>query len=82
VATANPASCSARAIAAPARGSVTPRELQVLGLIADGRPAKSIADRLGIAVSTVRNHIRAILVELGCQQLEAAAQARRRGLIR
>jgi DNA-binding NarL/FixJ family response regulator len=55
---------------------------QVLELVADGLPAKSIADRLGIAVSTVRNHIRAILVELGCQQLEAAAQARRRGLIR
>ena len=34
----------------------------MLELVADGLPAKSIADRLGIAVSTVRNHIRAILV--------------------
>jgi PAS domain S-box-containing protein len=62
---------------------LTPRELQVLELIAAGLRAKSIADRLSISVSTVRNHIRAILLEFGCHsQLEAIAQARRRGLLR
>jgi PAS domain S-box-containing protein len=61
---------------------LTPRQLQVLELIADGQPAKAIAGRLGIAVATVRNHIRAILLELGARsQLEAVAQARKRGLL-
>lgn len=62
---------------------LTPRQLQVLELIADGLPAKMIASRLEIAVATVRNHIRAILVELGVHsQLEAVAEARRSGVLR
>jgi PAS domain S-box-containing protein len=61
---------------------LTPRQQQVLGLLADGIPAKVIATRLGIAEATVRNHIRAILVELGGHsQLEAIANARRLNLI-
>ncbi len=61
---------------------LTPRQRQVLGLLADGVPAKTIAARLGIAEVTVRNHIRGILVELGCHsQLEAVAEGRRRGLL-
>lgn len=60
----------------PAR--LTPRQQQVLGLLADGVPAKVIAARLGIAEATVRNHIRAILLELGTHsQLEAIAKVRR-----
>jgi PAS domain S-box-containing protein len=62
--------------------ALTPRQREVLGLIAEGVPAKVIALRLGIAEPTVRNHIRAILVELGCHsQLEAVAEARRRGVL-
>ncbi len=62
--------------------SLTPRQLQVLDLLADGAPAKVIAHRLGIAETTVRNHIRMILLELGAHsQLEALAEARRRRLI-
>jgi PAS domain S-box-containing protein len=62
---------------------LTPRELQVLELMADGLAAKAIAAQLGITVATVRNHIHAILLELGCHsQLGAVAQARRRGLLR
>lgn len=58
--------------------SLTPRQRQVLGLIAEGLPAKTIATRLGLAETTVRNHIRAILLELGAHsQLEAVAKARR-----
>ncbi len=58
--------------------SLTPRQRQVLGLIAEGMPAKTIATRLGLAETTVRNHIRAILLELGAHsQLEAVAKARR-----
>ena len=48
----------------------------------DGLAAKAISQRLRIAEPTVRNHIRAILLELGCHsQLEALAKARRWGLI-
>lgn len=61
---------------------LTSRQLEVLELMRDGTPAKSIAQRLRIAEPTVRNHIRAILLELGCHsQLEALAKARRWGLI-
>jgi PAS domain S-box-containing protein len=61
---------------------LTNRQLEVLELIRGGFSAKAIAGRLGIAEPTVRNHIRAILLELGSHsQLEALAQARRWGLI-
>jgi len=69
--------------AEPAEESaLTPRQREVLKLLADGSPAKAIALRLGISETTVRNHIRSILLELGCHsQLEAVAEARRRGLV-
>jgi PAS domain S-box-containing protein len=61
---------------------LTPRQLEVLEALASGEPAKAIALRLGIAETTARNHIRMILVELGCHsQLEAVAEARRRRLL-
>ena len=61
---------------------LTARQHEVLELIAEGAPAKVIATKLGIAEVTVRNHIRAILLELGCHsQLEALAEARRRRLL-
>lgn len=66
---------------APTAG-LTPRQQEVLGLLADGVPAKVIAARLGIAEATVRNHIRAILLELGTHsQLEAIAKAHRLQLV-
>jgi DNA-binding CsgD family transcriptional regulator len=62
--------------------SLTPRQQQVLRLLADGIPAKVIATRLGLAEDTVRNHIRAILAALETHsQLEAIAKARRLQLI-
>jgi PAS domain S-box-containing protein len=61
---------------------LTDRQLEVLEMMRDGLTAKGISQRLRIAEPTVRNHIRAILLELGCHsQLEALAQARRWGLI-
>ena len=61
---------------------LTPRQHEVLGLIAEGAPAKVIATKLGVAEVTVRNHIRAILLQLGCHsQLEALAEAKRRRLL-
>ncbi|HEX6679327.1 MAG TPA: LuxR C-terminal-related transcriptional regulator [Gaiellaceae bacterium] len=68
---------------APAPASrLTARQQEVLELIAEGTPAKVIATRLGVAEVTIRNHIRAILLQLGCHsQLEALAEARRRRLL-
>lgn len=57
-------------------------EGEVLAPLAEGTPAKAIAVELGISEVTARNHIRAILVELGCHsQLAAVAEARRRGVV-
>lgn len=66
----------------PGTASLTPRQQEVLRLLADGVPAKVIAARLGLAEATVRNHIRAILASLGTHsQLEAIAKAHRLRLI-
>jgi PAS domain S-box-containing protein len=61
---------------------LTPRQKQVLQLLAEGIPAKVVATRLGLSEATVRNHIRAILAALGTHsQLEAIATARRLQLL-
>jgi DNA-binding CsgD family transcriptional regulator len=61
---------------------LTARQQEVIELIAEGEPAKAIATKLGVAEVTVRNHIRAILLQLGCHsQLEALAEARRRRIL-
>jgi DNA-binding NarL/FixJ family response regulator len=61
---------------------LTARQQEVLHLLADGVPAKTIAAQLGVVEATVRNHIRAILVALDAHsQLEAIANARRLQLI-
>ena len=61
---------------------LTARQHQVLKLLAEGVTARRIADRLGLAEATVRNHIRAVLSELGAHsQLEAVARARAQGLV-
>ncbi len=61
---------------------LTARQREVLQLLAEGEPAKVVAARLGIREVTARNHIRAILLELGCHsQLAAVAEARRSGLL-
>jgi PAS domain S-box-containing protein len=70
------------ALPPPSSARLTPRQHQVLGLLAEGVPAKVIAARLGITEATVRNHIRAILLELGTHsQLEAIAKAHRLQLV-
>ena len=61
---------------------LTARQLEVLELIAAGLRTNAIAERLGISVATVRNHIRAILIQFGAHsQIEALAAARHRGLL-
>jgi two-component system, NarL family, response regulator len=69
----------------PRRGSlpsITPREIQVLELIAQGMRNKEIGATLGITLETVQVHVKNILAKLGVQDRTAAIGAAvRRGLI-
>jgi two-component system nitrate/nitrite response regulator NarL len=68
--------------AAPLVEELTPRELTVLRLVAEGLPNKTIALRLGISEHTVKFHINAILGKLGvASRTEAVVRATRLGLI-
>ncbi|HEX5691530.1 MAG TPA: LuxR C-terminal-related transcriptional regulator, partial [Roseiflexaceae bacterium] len=61
---------------------LTPREIEVLGLIADGASNRAIADRLIISERTVKAHVTNILGKLGASsRTEAVAQARKRQLL-
>lgn len=64
------------------RSPLTPRQRQVLALLADGRGTREIAARLEISKETARNHIRDVIQRLGCHsRLEAVALARREGFV-
>ncbi len=61
---------------------LTARELRVLELIADGGSASAIAERLHLAVPTVKTHIQNLYAKLGVNDRGAAvAEAMRRGLL-
>ncbi len=61
-------------------GGLTPRQQQVLGLIAKGLSNKRIASELKIAETTVRVHVTEILRTLGASnRTEASYYARSRG---
>ncbi|MFD4628381.1 response regulator [Streptomyces sp. NPDC058284] len=63
-------------------GNLTPREREVLHLLAEGRSTAEISDRLGFALNTGRNHVQRVLEKLGARsQLEAVVIARREGLV-
>jgi DNA-binding CsgD family transcriptional regulator len=60
---------------------LTPRELAILPLLAEGLTNREIGDQLHISQHTAANHLRAILLKTGCaNRTEAAAWALRRGL--
>ena len=62
--------------------ALTPREIQVLELLAEGLPNKAIASRLGISDQTVKFHVAAISGKLGAlNRTDAVRRAVRRGLI-
>jgi len=61
---------------------LTPRQLEVLRLLSEGRSAKEIGQELYLSQATVRNHIRSLLQALGAHsQLEALAKARELGIL-
>jgi DNA-binding CsgD family transcriptional regulator len=62
--------------------SLTPRERQVLGMVAEGLPNKIIAARLGISEHTVKTHLAALFAKLGVNtRAEAVARGARLGLL-
>jgi two-component system, NarL family, response regulator YdfI len=61
---------------------LTPRELEILGLLAGGDSNKTIAARLDISVHTVKFHISSILAKLGVtSRTEAVALGLRLGVV-
>lgn len=61
---------------------LTPRELQVLRMLADGIGNKEIASRLGISDHTAKFHVTQILGKLGAgSRTEAVAIGIRRGIV-
>jgi DNA-binding NarL/FixJ family response regulator len=61
---------------------LTPRELEVLQLMAEGLTNRGIAFQLGISEYTVKFHVNAILIKLDAQsRTEASVKAARLGLI-
>lgn len=60
-------------------GRLSPREVEVLDLVAEGLSNKAIGRRLIIQEQTVKNHVHNILLKLGVHgRAEAAARVRRR----
>ena len=61
---------------------LTARERECLQLLVEGLDTRAMADRLGIAITTVRSHVQATLTKLGTHsRLEAAALAVRYDLL-
>jgi len=61
---------------------LSPREREVLQLLAQGLPNKAIARRLEISEHTVKFHVNAILSKLGAQsRTDAVVRASRAGLV-
>lgn len=71
-----------RPVETAAGADLTPRELEVLALLADGLSNKEIAGRLAISDHTAKFHVNGILGKLGAQsRTEAVVLAARSGLL-
>jgi DNA-binding NarL/FixJ family response regulator len=62
--------------------SLTPREVEILKLVVQGRTNQQVARTLLISVSTVKRHLRHISTKLGvCDRVQAAVRAVELGLL-
>jgi DNA-binding NarL/FixJ family response regulator len=61
--------------------SLTPREQDVAGLVAEGLPYRDIAARLGISEHTVKNHLRRIYDKLDINNRVELAVSRRGAMV-
>jgi len=69
--------------AQPASSPLTPRETDILKLVAEGVGNNEIAERLHVGLGTVKGHVADILAKLSASdRAHAAVTAYRRGLIR
>jgi DNA-binding NarL/FixJ family response regulator len=76
-------SSSSESASAAERKRLTPRELEILSLLALGEGTKTIAERLHISPKTVSTHIQRMLVKLDLHSRgEAVAFAYREGLVK
>lgn len=65
-----------------ARAVLTPRETQVLRLLADGLDVRGVAAELGISLHTARGHVKAVMNKLDARtQLQAVVVGLRTGLL-
>ena len=77
-----PADLEARLALRTAGPEITPREREILALIAQGKANKEIGATLGIAEDTVKRHVSSILDKLQVNdRAQATAEAMRRGLV-
>ena len=61
---------------------LTPREMEVLRIICEGRTDREISERLYISERTVHVHVRRVLAKLGVStRTQAAALALRQGIV-
>jgi DNA-binding NarL/FixJ family response regulator len=61
---------------------LTPREQEVLGLLAEANDAQGIARQLGISIHTIRGYVKALLAKLEAHsQLEAVVRAKQLGIL-
>jgi NarL family two-component system response regulator YdfI len=73
---------SHRAIAPPLVEALTPREIEVLGMMVEGWGNKEISTRLGISEHTVKFHVASIMGKLNASsRTEAVTSGIRHGLI-
>ena len=67
---------------AAARDGLSPREVEVLRLLAHGLSAAAIAERLVISRKTVSTHLQHVMAKLGVHsRAQAVAEAYRLGLV-
>ena len=80
--TAPPANGSTPGATAPLQVSITPRQQEVLDLVAQGKSNKAVARDLDLTENTVKIHVAAVLKALGVRnRTEAVMAARRLGLL-
>ena len=69
-------------VAAARMEALTPREVEVLALLATGLPNKLIAHHLGISEHTAKFHVTAVMTKLGASsRTDAVIRAARRGMV-
>ncbi len=77
-----PPEVAARLASRIGRAELTPREVEVLRLVADGRSNQEIASRLYISESTAKAHLNSILNKLHVtDRTQAAIEALKQGII-